>query len=43
MLYRIAIATGLRRRSLQSLTAESFHLVDGEATVCVAASHSKIK
>ncbi len=43
MLYRIAWATGLRRRSLCSLTPESFCLKKGEESVKVPAAYSKNK
>ena len=41
MLYRVAVETGLRSNELRSLTASSFHLDDGQATVTVEAAYSK--
>jgi integrase/recombinase XerD len=40
-LYRVAVATGLRRGELSSLTPESFEFAGGEAAVVVAATFSK--
>jgi integrase len=43
MVYRVAVATGLRARALRSLTPESFNLAEAAATVEVLAGYSKNK